>query len=149
MRERTRFIVFLGTPHRGSGCADWGQIASSLARVAMQDSNKKILETLEVNNEVLDNIHEDFKQIASKGKFKVHSFQEARGVTGVRGLEGKVGTTQKPLGKADNPRWWTTSLPSSTFRENLRLSRASMRTTCKWLGVPVEMIKYIAPSVVF
>ncbi|KAJ6198058.1 hypothetical protein J3E72DRAFT_384946 [Bipolaris maydis] len=89
-QERTRFIVFLGTPHRGSEYAGWGQIASNLARVAMQDSNKKILETLEVNNEVLDNIHEEFKQIASKGKFKVHSFQEARGVTGVSGLEGKV-----------------------------------------------------------
>jgi hypothetical protein len=90
MRERTRLIIFLGTPHRGSEYAGWGQIASNLSRVALQDSNKKILETLEVNNEVLDNIHEEFKQIASKGKFKVHSFQEARGVTGVRGLDGKV-----------------------------------------------------------
>ncbi|EMD67316.1 hypothetical protein COCSADRAFT_23711 [Bipolaris sorokiniana ND90Pr] len=89
-QERTKLIVFLGTPHRGSKYAGWGQTASNIARVTMQDSNKKILETLEVNNEILDNIHETFMQIVFKGKFKVHSFYEARGVTGMRGLKGKV-----------------------------------------------------------
>ncbi|EUC36943.1 hypothetical protein COCCADRAFT_86924, partial [Bipolaris zeicola 26-R-13] len=123
MRERTRFIVFLGTPHRGSGCADWGQIASSLARVAMQDSNKKILETLEVNNEVLDNIHEDFKQIASKGKFKVHSFQEARGVTGVRGLEGKV--VDNFSSKLDLPREFETV--ESIDANHMQMARCASR----------------------
>lgn len=115
----------------------------------MQDSNKKILETLEVNNEILDNIHETFMQIVFKGKFKVHSFYEARGVTGMRGLEGKVGMIKNLLGKADNSRWWITSLLSLTFPENLRLSRASMRTICKWPGAPVEMTKYTALSLVF
>ncbi|KAF2174575.1 hypothetical protein K469DRAFT_614070, partial [Zopfia rhizophila CBS 207.26] len=80
IRERTKLIIFLGTPHRGSAYAGWGQIASNLARLALQDSNKKILETLEVNNEVLDNIHEEFTTIAFKGGIKIHSFQEARGV---------------------------------------------------------------------
>ncbi|KAF2686316.1 hypothetical protein K458DRAFT_430168 [Lentithecium fluviatile CBS 122367] len=44
IRERTKLIMFLGTPHRGN-------------------SNKKMLEALEVNSEVLDNIHEEFKMI--------------------------------------------------------------------------------------
>jgi hypothetical protein len=90
IRKQTKLIVFLGTPHRGSAYAGWGQIASNLARLALQDSNKKILETLEVNNEVLDNIHEEFKTIAFERTMKIHSFQEARGIAGMRGLDEKV-----------------------------------------------------------
>ncbi|KAJ4301286.1 hypothetical protein N0V90_003377 [Kalmusia sp. IMI 367209] len=90
VREQTKLIIFLGTPHRGSAYAGWGQIASNFARLALQDSNKKILETLEVNNEVLDNIHEEFKTIAFKGTMKIHSFQEARGISGMKGLDEKV-----------------------------------------------------------
>ena len=90
VRSRTKLVVFLGTPHRGSAYAGWGQIASNLARLALQNSNKKILETLEVNNEILDNIHEEFKTIAITGPMKIHSFQEAQGITGVRGVSAKV-----------------------------------------------------------
>ncbi|KAI9764473.1 MAG: hypothetical protein M1840_008399 [Geoglossum simile] len=89
-RERTKLIIFLGTPHRGSMYAGWGQIAANLARVALQDANKKILETLEVNSEVLDNIHENFKNLVFKGGMKIHSFQEAKGIAGIKGLDGKV-----------------------------------------------------------
>ena len=88
--NRTKLVVFLGTPHRGSTYAGWGQIASNLARLALQDSNKKILKTLEVNGEVLDNIHEAFKTIVDEDRMEVHSFQEARGIAGVKGLSGKV-----------------------------------------------------------
>jgi hypothetical protein len=91
VRDQTKFIIFLGTPHRGSAYAGWGQIASNLARLALQDSNKRLLETLEVNNEVLDNIHEEFKTIAFKGTLKVHTFQESRGISGMKGLNEKVG----------------------------------------------------------
>jgi hypothetical protein len=149
MRERTRLIIFLGTPHRGSEYAGWGQIASNLSRVALQDSNKKILETLEVNNEVLDNIHEEFKQIASKGKFKVHSFQEARGVTGVRGLDGKVSMAYELLAVVNDFRWWITSRPNSTLHEILRLSKASTQIICKWRGAQAGMIKHIVSSLAY
>jgi hypothetical protein len=84
--------MFLGTPHRGSGVSQWGQIISNLARISLQDSNKKILETLEVNGEVLDNINNSFKSLLYNGNIKVHSFQEARGMTGIRGLHTKVRT---------------------------------------------------------
>ncbi|KAF2679087.1 hypothetical protein K458DRAFT_375514 [Lentithecium fluviatile CBS 122367] len=87
---RTKLIAFLGTPHRGSAYASWGQIASNMALLALQDSNKKVLEALEVNSEVLDNIHEEFKTIVFKGGIKIHSFQEARGVSGMKGLDEKV-----------------------------------------------------------
>ena len=70
--------------------AGWGQIAANLARVALQDANKKILETLEVNGEVLDNIHENFMNLVFKGGMKIHSFHEAKGIAGMKGLDGKV-----------------------------------------------------------
>ena len=89
-RRRTKLIVFLGTPHRGSAAADWGQIASNMARLALQDSNKKILETMEVNHEVLDNIQEAFKTVVYEDGLRVHSFQEARGISGMKGLHNKV-----------------------------------------------------------
>jgi hypothetical protein len=62
-----KLIIFLGTPHRRSAYASWRQIASNLTRVALQDSNKKLLEALEVNNEMLDNIDEESKTIVFKG----------------------------------------------------------------------------------
>ncbi|KAK4244388.1 putative kinesin light chain [Corynascus novoguineensis] len=89
-RARTKLIIFLGTPHRGSAYAGWGEIASNLALLALQDSNKKIIETLEVNSEVLDSIHEKFKTIADQSRIQIHSFQEARGISGIKGLHNKV-----------------------------------------------------------
>ncbi|KAL9047685.1 MAG: hypothetical protein Q9162_007966 [Coniocarpon cinnabarinum] len=93
----TKLIVFLGTPHRGSQYADWGQIASKLARLTLQDPNEKLLQGLEVNSEVLDNIDEQFMSIAVSANIGIHSFQEARGVTGVRGLSGRVSGMQRVL----------------------------------------------------
>ena len=90
MRDRTKLVIFLGTPHRGSAYADWGQIASNLAQLVFQDSNKKLLKTLEVNSEVLENIHEEFIKIVYNGRIKIHSFQESRPITGIKGLNGKV-----------------------------------------------------------
>jgi hypothetical protein len=89
-QSRTRAIVFLGTPHRGSLYAGWGAIASNIAQVALQESNKKIVKTLEVNSEVLDNIHEEFKTIICECGIKIHSFQEARGISSIKGLDNKV-----------------------------------------------------------
>ncbi|OAF60699.1 hypothetical protein VC83_03636 [Pseudogymnoascus destructans] len=45
---------------------------------------------LEVNDEVLENIHEEFKTILAKCAIKVHSFQEAKGISGMKGLDSKV-----------------------------------------------------------
>ena len=83
-------IIFLGTPHRGSGAADIGQIAANLARLALQDSNKDILRNLQIDSEVLENIHEEFVKIVLQRDIPVHSFQESKGMTGIKGLSGKV-----------------------------------------------------------
>lgn len=89
-RSRTQFIVFLGTPHRGSQYAGWGVIASNLASCALQNANKKVVQTLEVNSEVLDNIHDESVKIVLETGLKIHSFQEGRGLLGVKGFSGKV-----------------------------------------------------------
>jgi hypothetical protein len=49
-----------------------------------------MLETLEVNSEVLDNINEEFKAIVHGGNITIHSFYESRGITGMKGLHNKV-----------------------------------------------------------
>ena len=56
----------------------------------MQDPNKQILRALKEKNEILDNIHEEFKSIVDGSRMKVHSFQEARGISGMKGLHNKV-----------------------------------------------------------
>ncbi|KAI1822513.1 hypothetical protein F4861DRAFT_385871 [Xylaria intraflava] len=89
-QSRTKLVVFLGTPHRGSATAGWGVVASNLANLALHDSNKQIVRTLEPNSEVLDDIRFEFVKIMQKYRIKVHSFQEAKAITGVKGLHGKV-----------------------------------------------------------
>ncbi|KAI0115314.1 hypothetical protein F4814DRAFT_460095 [Daldinia grandis] len=88
--SQTKLIIFLGTPHRGSAMAGWGTIALNLATLALQDSNKRISRGLRVDSEVLDIIHTQFtNRVAEKG-IMINSFQEARGISGVAGLQGKV-----------------------------------------------------------
>jgi hypothetical protein len=89
-RTRLKLVVFLGTPHRGSSYAGWGEIAANIALLSLQGPSKKIIGALEVDGEVLDNIHEEFKAILCENDIKVHSFQEARGISGMKGLDSKV-----------------------------------------------------------
>jgi hypothetical protein len=89
-RSRTKLIIFLGTPHRGSQYARWEQIEANLARVVLQDSNMKMLQSLIVDGELLNNINEEFKDLAQVHRIRIHSFQEGRGISGVKGLHNKV-----------------------------------------------------------
>ncbi|KAF1959885.1 TPR-like protein [Byssothecium circinans] len=46
---------------------------------------------LKVDSELLENIHEEFVKIVLRVEtIKIHSFQEARGITGLKGFHGKV-----------------------------------------------------------
>lgn len=89
-QERCRLVVFLGTPHRGTDAAGWGMIAANLAMMALQTSNREVLGALKVEGEVLDNIHTSFTTLLHRSGIKVHSFQEGRDMTGIKGLDGKV-----------------------------------------------------------
>ena len=55
--------------------ADWGEIASKLANLAFQDTNKEIIANLKVDGAILDRIQENFVNIADQLRIKVHSFQ--------------------------------------------------------------------------
>ena len=95
-RDRAKLIVFLGTPHRGSDYADWAKIAANLLNVIL-DSNKNLVNNLEVNSEVLDSIHERFLCIIREDKVKIHSFYEARGISGFKLFSGKVCRAQSEI----------------------------------------------------
>ncbi|KAI2626550.1 hypothetical protein GGR54DRAFT_591476 [Hypoxylon sp. NC1633] len=101
-QSRTKLVVFLGTPHQGSDYAGWGIIASYLASLALQDSNKYILRSLKNNGEVLDNIQTEFRRIVYKNGINVHSFYEARPISGIKGFHGKVvGDSSSKVGLPD------------------------------------------------
>jgi hypothetical protein len=46
-----------------------------------------------VNSEILENIHNEFQKIILNGSLTVHSFQEAKGVLGMKGIGQKVSFT--------------------------------------------------------
>lgn len=90
-RKRTRLIVLFwnATPRQRASELP-GDIASNHARLALQDSNKRSLQALEVNSKVLDSIHKQFVNIICQSGIQIYSFQEARGISGIKGLHGKV-----------------------------------------------------------
>ena len=52
-------IIFLGTPHNGSGLAQWGKkLAKSLG--VLKQTNPKIVEVLERDSEMLSRIQANF-----------------------------------------------------------------------------------------
>jgi hypothetical protein len=53
-------------------------------------SNRKLVDGLGVNGEVLDRIQEDFKKRLSDGRIKIHSFQESKGMSGFQEIHKKV-----------------------------------------------------------
>ncbi|PVH68096.1 hypothetical protein DL98DRAFT_662333 [Cadophora sp. DSE1049] len=88
--DRVDTVMFFGTPHRGSDIASWGRIASNIANAALQDTNGSLLTDLQVDSQILDLIHDDFLKVLHKKNIKIHSFQEGRGLIGVKGFSGKV-----------------------------------------------------------
>ena len=83
-------IMFLGTPHRRSPYAEWGQIASNIARLVLRGSDEEIIKELKVNSEVLESTNETFETIMNQSQIRIHSFQEAQGMMGVKGFHNKV-----------------------------------------------------------
>jgi hypothetical protein len=83
-------VIFLGTPHRGSPFAGWGEIVERIARVALFDTNQTNVKHLQVHGLVLANLEKEFANLLENRTFGVFNFQEALGFKGIRGLNGKV-----------------------------------------------------------
>ena len=90
LHQRTKDVIFLGVPHRGSEMANMGEILARLANVALRDTNKPLLSSLEVENELLDRINSEFGKMVQLEDFGVYSFQESSGLSGLKGFSGKV-----------------------------------------------------------
>ena len=54
------------------------------------DTNENVLRDLCPNGTLFDKIGDEFNKMLKKDAFQIHSFQEARGIGGVRGFTGKV-----------------------------------------------------------
>ncbi|KAI4867910.1 hypothetical protein F4820DRAFT_445495 [Hypoxylon rubiginosum] len=86
----TKGIIFLGTPHGGSGGADWGLIASKIVKCALQSPSERVLRSLIPNSELLENLRKTFSQMLEDGHFRIHSFYETRPILGMYGLDSLV-----------------------------------------------------------
>jgi hypothetical protein len=78
-------VVFLGTPRKGSpGLASLAQTVRRTAGFVLRiDSNSTILRTLGVDSPELELCHESFITQWRERNFRVKTFQEAHGVTGI------------------------------------------------------------------
>ncbi|KAI9155676.1 Ankyrin-3 [Paramyrothecium foliicola] len=67
--------VFLGTPHRGSDVAFWGDMLARVASVAFLRPVRGLIKDLRNNSGLLMDVSEDFRSIANE--YKIVSFYEA------------------------------------------------------------------------
>ncbi|EAQ83704.1 hypothetical protein CHGG_10108 [Chaetomium globosum CBS 148.51] len=83
--KSTKGVIFLGTPHRGSpGMADLGQTVRSIASTILRvDSNAVLLRTLGTDSPELELGRESFTTLWRKYGFRVKTFQEAWGLSGI------------------------------------------------------------------
>ncbi|KAL2117162.1 hypothetical protein VTJ04DRAFT_9330 [Mycothermus thermophilus] len=76
LRERTKLVVFFGTPHRGSSAAEWAEMGARLAKYLL-GTTATVVGDLKLNSQMLHRIHDEFTDNAHRHKIRVHSFQEA------------------------------------------------------------------------
>ena len=82
--ESTTAIVFLGTPHRGSlGFAAIGERVRSLASGLGAQTSPKMLQALGLKTTDLERAQESFSGLWQKYDFRVKTFQEGLGLTGM------------------------------------------------------------------
>ena len=81
--DATCGIVFLGTPHRGSGLTTLPKLVASIIQ-AVQDVNVDLIKDLERESQTLDRVSDYFGQILDRRTFTVFSFEEELAVGGGR-----------------------------------------------------------------
>ena len=82
--EATAAVVFLGTPHRGSPeLASLGNWARGLVGTIGCDTNAAVLDALGLQTSDLERAQESFSALWHRYDFRVKTFQEGLGLTGV------------------------------------------------------------------
>lgn len=95
----TRAVLFLGTPHRGSSYASFGETLRRVASAVGFDTNDANLRVLHLGAPELQLAQEEFLKIWRQKNLIVRTFQESSGIAGVKGLTEKVSKPHK-MGKA-------------------------------------------------
>ncbi|KAG8531813.1 uncharacterized protein KY384_003449 [Bacidia gigantensis] len=88
--KNTKAILFLGTPHRGSSYAPYGELLRKVASAVGFDTNDANLRALHFSSLELQLSQEEFMKIWRKRDLTVRTFQESTGFAGVRGLTEKI-----------------------------------------------------------
>ena len=101
LHQCTRHVIFLGVPHRGSEMASMGESLARVANFSFRDTNRHLLSSLEVEDELLDRINSEFLKMVQLKDLSVYSFQESSGLSGLKGLSGKV--VSDASSKLDHP----------------------------------------------
>jgi hypothetical protein len=85
----TEAVLFLGTPHRGSGKGNIGEVVRKIVSVSGFDTTDQNIRALQVNSAELELIHELFMNLYDRNDrhFKVLTFQEAKGMVGISYLK--------------------------------------------------------------
>ena len=83
-------VFFLGTPHRGSGYADLGNVIQNIVATIGFDTNDKHIQALRFDGSELERSREEFTKQWRNASFHVRTFQESLGMKGVKGLNEKV-----------------------------------------------------------
>ena len=78
-----RGIIFLGTPHRGSGLSSLAKVTASVAQMALQTVNDNLIRDLERDSQTLDRIRDSFSRSLARRAFTIWSFVEELSTPGV------------------------------------------------------------------
>ena len=79
----TRGIIFLGTPHRGSGHTTLAKVVATVAQVALHKMDASLIRDLERDSQTLDRIRDSFSQILHKRTMTIWSFAEELASLGI------------------------------------------------------------------
>jgi hypothetical protein len=87
LRGLTSGVVFLGTPHSGSGSATIGTIITNIAKVALQSPADQLMNELKPDSPELERLSLDFRQLHDQ--LRLISFYEQKPM--------KLGLVSRPL----------------------------------------------------
>lgn len=116
-------VLFLGTPHRGSPhLATLGERARSMVSALRMRTNPAILDALRLKTRDLELVQESFSEVWSRYDFRVKTFQEGLGLSGLN-----LG----PLGRKVVPDY---SSLLGDVRERAETIQANHMDMCRFAG---------------